>query len=178
MSKHIPESLRTAKSPFIDNLVIPVVAMQTTEDLAITNKIQVNDGIVTSIGPVHKLTKGYVLEKDRKVELYFENNGEDLRPIYSSLTKEGRMLLDYIMLYCLRENKLLCYIDAQDFMNKYQIKSRTTVWNCKKSLIDTTIIAGTSVKGWYWINPKFIFRGYRTKVQELLNNLKFNNKEV
>lgn len=177
MSKHIPESLKGAKSPFLDNLIIPVVAMQTTEDLAITRNIKADkDGVVTTIGPTHKITKGYVLEKDRKIELYFENNGEDLRPIYSSLTKEGRMLLDYIMFYCIRENKLLCYIDTQDFMDKYIIKSRTTAWNCKKSLIDLTIIAATSTKNWYWINPKFIFRGYRTKVQDLQNNLKFINQ--
>jgi hypothetical protein len=178
MSRHIPQSLRIAKSPFIDNLVIPVVAMQATEDLAITKNIRASvDGIVTTVGPIHKITKGYVLEKDRSVELYFENNGEDLRPVYSSLSKEGRMLLEYILLYCLRENKLLCYIDSQDFMDKYVIKSRTTVWNCKKSLIDNTFIAPTSSQGWYWINPKFMFRGYRTKIQELQDNLKYSNKD-
>jgi hypothetical protein len=87
------------------------------------------------------------------------------------------MLLEYIMLYCLRENKLVCHIDTQDFMDKYHISSRTTVWNCRKNLIDHTFIASTSSKGWYWINPKFIFRGYRTKVLELQNNLDFKNKE-
>ena len=87
------------------------------------------------------------------------------------------MLLEYIILYCLRENKLLCYIDTQEFMDKYQISSRTTVWNCRKNLIDHTFIAPTSSKGWYWINPKFMFKGYRTKVHELQNNLDFKNKE-
>lgn len=177
MSKHIPESLKSAKSPFLDNLVIPVIAKQHSEDLSITNKIKVEDGIVISVGPQHKITKGYVLEKDKKVEFYLENNGEDLRPAYSSLSKEGRMLLEYIAMYCLRENKLLCYIDTQDFMDKYLISSRTTVWSCRKNLIDHTFIAPTSSKGWYWINPKFIFKGYRTKVHELQNNLDFKNKE-
>jgi hypothetical protein len=177
MSKHIPESLKAAKSPFIDNLVIPVVHKYTTEELTVASKTKTVDGIVVSTGPINKIVKGYLIEKDRKIEMYFENNGEDLRPIYAAITKEGRMLLDYILLYCLRENKLLCYIDTQEFMNVYIIKSRTTVWNCKKSLIDLTIIANTSVKGWYWINPKFVFRGYRTKLQELQNNLKRFNDE-
>lgn len=177
MSKHLPEILKTAKSPFIDSLVIPVVAMKKVEDLANLENIQSEDGTIISTGPVHKIAKGFVLEKDRKVHLYFENDGEDLRPVYSSLSKEGRMLLEYIVMYCLRENKLICYVDTQDFMDKYQISSRTTVWNCKKSLIDNTFIAATSVKNWFWINPKFIFRGYRTKVSELQNNLKFNNKD-
>jgi len=177
MSKHIPESLKGAKSPFLDSLIIPVIARQYTEDLMIAGKQKVEDGIVVSTGPLQKIIKGYVLEKDKKVELYVENNGEDLRPAYSSLTKEGRMLLEYIMLYCLRENKLICYIDSQDFMDKYSISSRTTVWNCRKNLIDHTFIASTSSKGWYWINPKFIFKGYRTKVLELQNNLDFKNKE-
>jgi hypothetical protein len=177
MSKHLPEILKTAKSPFVDTLVIPVVAMKKVEDLANLENIQSEDGTIISTGPVHKISKGFVLEKDRKVHLYFENDGEDLRPAYSSLSKEGRMLLEYIMMYCLRENKLVCYVDTQDFMDKYNISSRTTVWNCKKSLIDNTFIAATSVKNWFWINPKFMFRGYRTKVQELQNNLKFNNKD-
>jgi hypothetical protein len=177
MSKHIPESLKGAKSPFLDNLIIPVIARQYTEDLMVAGKQKVEDGIVVSTGPLQKITKGYVLEKDKKVELYVENNGEDLRPAYSSLGKEGRMLLEYIMLYCLRENKLVCHIDTQDFMDKYNISSRTTVWNCRKNLIDNTFIASTSSKGWYWINPKFIFRGYRTKVLELQNNLDFKNKD-
>jgi hypothetical protein len=177
MSKHLPEILKTAKSPFIDSLVIPVVAMKKIEDLANLENIQSEDGTIISTGPVHKIAKGFVLEKDRKVHLYFENDGEDLRPVYSSLSKEGRMLLEYIVMYCLRENKLICYIDTQDFMDKYNISSRTTVWNCKKSLIDNTFIAATSVKNWFWINPKFIFRGYRTKVHELQNNLNFKNKE-
>ncbi len=175
MSKHIPDSLKGAKSPFLDNFVIPVYAKTYTEDLAITSKMKVEDGIVSSVGPTHKLTRGYVLEKDRKIEMYLENNGEDLKPYYSSLSKEGRLLLDYIILYCLRENKLLFYIDTQEFMNKYIIKSRTTVWNSKKDLINLTFIAPTSAQNWYWINPKFVFRGYRTKLQELQENLKFKN---
>jgi hypothetical protein len=177
MSKHLPEILKTAKSPFVDTLVIPVIGMKKIEDLANLKNVQAEDSTVISTGPVHKIAKVFVLEKDRKVHLYFENDGEDLRPAYSSLSKEGRMLLEYIMMYCLRENKLVCYVDTQDFMDKYNISSRTTVWNCKKSLIDNTFIAATSVKNWFWINPKFMFRGYRTKVQELQNNLKFNNKD-
>lgn len=179
MSKQVPESLKAAKSPFLESLVIPVVARQTTEDLSISSKVKFDKetGIITSVGPVHKITKGYVLEKDRRVELYFENDGEDLRPAYTSLSKEGRMLLDYILMYGLRENKLYCYIDSKEFMEKYMLSSRTTVWNCKKNLIDHTFIAPTSCQGWFWINPKFMFRGYRTKVHEMQGNLKFSNKE-
>ncbi len=177
MSKQVPESLKSAKSPFLDNLVIPVYHKYVTDDLLVAGKQVIEDNIVVSTGPINKITKGYILEKDRKVELYFENNKEDLRPAYTSLSKEGRMLLDYILMYCLRENKLFIYLDTKDFMEKYMISSRTTVWNCRKNLIDHTFIAPTSSQGWYWINPKFMFRGYRTKLQELQNNLKFNNKE-
>jgi hypothetical protein len=176
MSKHIPDSLKGARSPFLDSLVIPVYAKSHTEDLAITSKIKVENGIVSSVGPIHKLTKGYVLEKDRKVEMYFENDGEDLRPFYSAVSKEGRLLLEYVMLYCLRDNGLIFYIDTQDFMDKYIIKSRTTVWTSKKDLINLGFIAPTSVQNWYWINPKFVFRGYRTKLQETQDNLKYKNE--
>ena len=71
MSKHLPEILKTAKSPFIDSLVIPVVAMKKVEDLANLENIQSEDGTIIATGPVHKISKGFVLEKDRKVHLYF-----------------------------------------------------------------------------------------------------------
>ncbi len=175
MSKKTPEALRTAKNPFIESLIIPVVARQVVEDLIIAGKIQQDKdtGLITSVGPINKISKGYVIERDRKVDLYYENNGVDLRGDYTSLSKEGRMLLEYIIFYCLRENKTHCYIDFQDFMEKYQIKSRTTAWNCKKVLIDNAFIAPTSYQSWFWINPKYMFKGHRTKVQELNHCLKF-----
>jgi hypothetical protein len=177
MSKHTPESLKAAKSPFLDNLVIPVIYKVVTEDTVNLKRIKVEDGIVTKVGPTNKINKSYVIEKDKKIEIYLENDKEDLRPYYLALSKEGRMLLDYIMLYCLRENKLYCYIDTKEFMEKYNLSSRTTVWNCKKNLIDNTFIASTSCQGWFWINPKFIFKGYRSKLDDLKNNLKFKNDE-
>jgi hypothetical protein len=176
MSKHIPDSLKGARSPFLDSLVIPVFYKTRTQDLAVTSKIKVEDGIVSSVGPVHKHTTGYILEKDRKIEMYFENNGEDLRPFYSAISKEGRLMLEYIMLYCLRENVLLFNVDSKDFMDKYIIKSRTTFWKSKKDLINLGFIAPTSVQNWYWINPKFVFRGYRTKLIETQNNLNYKNE--
>jgi hypothetical protein len=176
MSKQVPDSLKGAKSPFLENLTIPVIAKRITEDTVTIGKVKVEDGIVVSTGPVNKITKGFVIEKDRKVELYYENNKEDLRPVYSAISKEGRMLLDYILFYALRENKLYCYIDGKDFMEKYSIASRTTFWNCKKNLIDLTFISATSCQGWFWINPRFMFKGYRSKLVELQDNLKYSNE--
>lgn len=177
MSKHTPDSLKGAKSPFLDSLTIPVVVKFTTEDSINPSKIKVEDNMVVKTGPVNKINKSYVVEKDRKIELYLENDKVDLRPFYAALSKEGRMLLDYIMLYCLRENKLYCYIDTKEFMTVYNVASRTTVWNCKTNLINNSFISPTSCKGWFWVNPKFIFRGYRTKIDELKDNLKFNKEE-
>lgn len=173
MSKHTPDSLKGAVSPFLENLVIPVIALHSTEELSNLNKATAENDVITSIGPIHKLTKSFIVEKDRAVDIYFENNGEDLRPLYTSLSKESRTLLDYIQMYCLRENKLLCYIDKKDYMDKYNVKSRTTVWNSKKDLINNTFIAPTSCSDWFWINPKLIFKGQRTKVKELEKCLKF-----
>jgi hypothetical protein len=176
MSKQVPDSIKQAKSPFIQELKIPVFNKQVSEDLAVMDRLSVENDVVISLGATHTIKRGYVIEKDRKVNLYYENDGEDLRPAYSSLSKEGRMLLEYILLYCLRENKLYCYIDFKDFMEKYNVFSRTTVWSSKKNLIDHIFIAPTSHNGWYWINPKYMFKGYRTKVYELQDNLKI--KEV
>ena len=177
MSKHIPDSLKGVKSPFTDNLVIPIFTRYNTEDVSNPSKSVIKNDIIVATGETHKISRSYTLEKDRKVDLYYENNGEDLKPYYTALSKEGRMLLDYILFYCLRENKLLCYIDTKDFMDKYMIKSRTTLWNSKKNLINLTFITSTSCQNWYWINPKFMFKGYRSKVIELKDNLKYTTKE-
>lgn len=178
MSKRTPDSLKGAKSPFLENLVIPMYLHTDVEETIKVGDIKVSNNTVTSLGnAVSKTTKYYPREKDRNIHLYHENNGEDLRPVFAALSKEGRMMLDYIMLYCLRRDKLLFYIETQDFMDKYMVKSRTTVWNSKKDLINMGFIAPTSCQNWYWVNPKFIFKGLRSKIKELEGNLKYYNKE-
>lgn len=176
MSKHTPHILKGMKCPFLEDFVIPMYVRNHTEETVLLGKIKVKDGVVGSLGHTSKATKSYPIEKDRKINLYYENNGEDLRVTYSALSKEGRAMLDYIMFYCLREGKLLFYIDTKEFMGKYMIKSRTTVWNSKKDLVDLKIIASTSVQGWYWINPKYVFRGFRSRVEEMQDNVKFKNE--
>ena len=57
MSKQVPDSLKGAKSPFLENLTIPVIAKRITEDTVTIGKVKVEDGIVVSTGPVNKITK-------------------------------------------------------------------------------------------------------------------------
>jgi len=38
------------------------------------------------------------------------------------------------------------------------------------NLITIYLLCSTSYKGWYWINPKFFFRGERIKCHELKDN--------
>jgi hypothetical protein len=170
MSKHTPEGLKAATSPFLENLVIPTIALYKVEARIDPTNIKVADGVINSVGIVDQVKKTFVVEKDRRINLYYENNGVDLRPYYSKLSKEGRMLLDYLLLYCLREDKLHCYIDSQEFMKIYGVSSRTTIWNSKKNLVDIGFIAATSYTGWYWINPKFFFKGERLKCDALKDN--------
>ena len=171
MSKKTPDSLKTAVNPFLEELVIPIVILSKYESRVDPSSIKVEGNTVVSTGFSDTVKRSYVQEKDRKVTLYFENNGVDLRSVFSRLSKEGRTLFDYILFYCLREDKLYCYIDYQEFMQVYNIASRTTVLNCKKNLIDNGFIAATSVKNWYWINPRLFFRGTRSKCKELKDNL-------
>ncbi len=169
--------MKEAKSPFIEGLVIPMYLRSHVEETVSLDKIKIGNGVITETGKVTKTTKGYPVEKDRSIHLYYENSGEDLRIVYASISKEGRCLFDYIMFHCLRENKMLFYIDTKDFMDKYMIKSRTTVWNSKNDLVKLGLIAATSVQGWYWINPKYVFRGFRSKLKELEGNLSYYKKE-
>ena len=39
-----------------------------------------------------------------------------------------------------------------------------------------TFISATSCQGWFWINPRFMFKGYRSKLVELQDNLKYSNE--
>jgi len=170
MSKQTPEGLKSATSPFLENFKIPAVALYKVEARIDPANIKLAEGMIDSIGHIDQVKKSFIVEKDRKISLYFENDGVDLKPYYVKLSKEGRLLLDYILFYALRENKLHCYIDTQEFMKVYDVSSRTTIWNSKKNLIDSGFIAATSYKGWYWINPKFFFRGERIKCHELKDN--------
>jgi hypothetical protein len=171
MSKHTPDELKSAKSPFIESLRIPVYYMTKTETLSNLNNMTVDGDVITSTGPTTSLNRKYIVEKDRKISMYYENNETDLRDDYMKLSKEGRLLLEYIKLYSLRENKLYFYLDQADFMIRTGITSRTTLWSCKKDLINSSFIAATSCTSWFWINPKYLFRGERSKCIEMKGNL-------
>lgn len=171
MSKKTPESLKSAVNPFLEGFKIPIVVLSKYESRVDPSSIRVEENVVVATGSADTVRRSYVQEKDRKINLYFENDGVDLRPVFSRLSKEGRLLFDYILFYCLREDKLYCHIDSQEFMKTYNIASRTTVLNCKKNLIDNGFVSATSVKNWYWINPKLFFRGTRSKCKELKDNI-------
>ena len=173
MGKHTPDGLKTAVNPFIETLEIPVVILNKYESRVDPKNIKVQDGIVTTLGGLDQIKKSYFLEKDRSINVYYENNGIDLRPYFLKLSKEGRILLEYVLLYCLRQNALYCNIDTADFMKVYEVSSRTTVWNAKKCLLDAGFISATAYKGWFWINPKFFFKGERSRCIELKDNLMF-----
>lgn len=172
MGKHTPDSLKNAKSPFLESLVIPVF-MNTKEKTKVDiDKITTENGIVTKLGQKEVTKSSFLVEDDSHVRMYHENNGTDLRPFYAKLSKEGRAMLEYIMFHCLREDKLCFYLDNKDFMAKYEVKSHTTVWSSKKDLINNNFISPTSCRDWYWINPRFVFKGKRSLMPEMKDNLK------
>jgi len=177
MSKKVPKELAEAISPFTEGLQIPIYGMTKVEQRIDPTKIKIVGGAITNVGMVENIKKSFFVEKDRKIHIYYENDKGDLRGYYKRLTKEGRLLLEYIMFYCLRRNKLYCFIDSNEFMELYDVTSRTSFWAYKKNLIDSGFISPTSCQGWYWINPKFFFKGDRYKCKELEANITFSNEE-
>lgn len=177
MGKHAPNELKTAVCPFKEDLKINVFIKGYSESRINPANIQMADGVITGVGTVDKMYKSWVLEQDKRVNLYTTNNGKPLDEYYQKLTVQSRLLLEYILFYCLREDKLYCYIDSQEFSDKYNLKSRTTFWSCKKTLINAGFIAETAYRGWYWINPKLIFKGVRHKTEELQENITIITKK-
>lgn len=177
MSKKIPDNLKSAICPFKSELEIEVFVKGSMETRVNPSNIKMTMGIITSMGSTDVVYRNWYIEKDKRVETYTTYKGESLEPIYKQLTKEAIMLLEYIKRNCLREDKLLFYMDFDSVKEGLDISSRTTYWKAKKVLIDLGFIAGTSNNGWYWINPKFTFKGVRHKSEDLKDNVIITKKK-
>lgn len=172
MGKKVPDSLRNAVCPFKNDLDIEVFVRGHVETRINPSNIEIADGVITNVGTSDKIYKSWLLEKDKKIITYTSYKGESLEEYYKLLTKEGVYLLEYIKRNCLREDKLYFNLDFDEYAVYADVSSRTSFWKAKKNLIDVGFIAETSNRGWFWINPKFMFKGYRHKCDDLKDNIK------
>jgi hypothetical protein len=177
MGKHAPESLRSARCPFKEDLKINVFIRGKLENRIDPANIKQADGIVVGVGNIDKVYKSWILEQDKRVEVYLTNAGKSLDEYYDKLNKEGSYLFEYIKRNCLREDTLYFNMEYDEYAEVTKTKSRTSYWSAKKNLIDSGFIAETSYRGWYWINPKLTFRGNRYKCAELKDNVNIVSKK-
>jgi hypothetical protein len=178
MGKKVPDNLKTAFCPFTSDLEVEVFIKGQHESRINPSNIEMADGVITKVGTIDKVYKSWILERDRRVISYVTYKGESLEEYYKLLTKEGLYLFEYIKRNCLREDKLYFNLEFKEFTEHSGINSRTSFWSAKKNLIDIGFIAETSNRSWYWINPKFAFRGVRHKCEELKDNIVIVTKKT
>jgi hypothetical protein len=168
--KRVPAIIKLEDCPFIEGLEIEVYVKGTSETRINPSNIRNNGGVITSVGVPEFVYRRWAVEKDNRVETYTSYKGGSLEEFYNRLGREAYYMLGYIQRNCLRENKLYFYMDAIMYEDATRSK-RTTFWRAKKDLIENGFIAECNARGWYWINPKFAFKGVRSKTDELKDNV-------
>lgn len=107
-----------------------------------------------SNGDYHKNT--FISEKNEKVSFYISVSNKD---VLMKLGCSGMRLFLWICSTIKRKEDRY-WLNVPKFMREADI-TINTVKSGIKELIDSNIIALTDVKGVYFINPNFIFRGNR-----------------
>jgi hypothetical protein len=115
--------------------------------------------------------EGILVNKEVDVEytpytkVYQKSN---LRLIIAGLTDKSKSLYLWIT-YELDSNKDYLWINVPRYMEENKLSSLTTYYNAIKELQRWNIMVNTTVKGVYWINPEYFFRGNR--IEKYPNNL-------
>lgn len=93
----------------------------------------------------------------------------DRRKIIEGLSGTSSRIWLKVM-YSLEHGKDFVKIDTRSYMKAMGIKSELTFRNALKELVRYGLLALTTKRGFYWINPDFIFQGDRIK--KYPNNVK------
>jgi len=99
------------------------------------------------------------LERDAFVKLYSHHSK---REAVAALGSGAQRLLLWIA-YKLKPGKDYIWLDYRVYMKECSISSVNTFKKDRKELWDNNIIAPSSLRGVFWINPEFMFVGSRLK---------------
>lgn len=171
MSKHRPKNIEN--NPFLEGFKFDVFYYGKNLKYVNPDNIKVDGGVITQIAKDNLEVKTFLaIDKDKYVNLFFSNGTDKLDSVILKLPSSSLQLLVYVMSK-LREDDTIVEINVSEYMESTNIKSRTTFHNAKKQLILSGIIAPSSchLQGWFWVNPKYIYRGLRTKgLKENINS--------
>lgn len=115
------------------------------------------------------------LECQEYTKLY---KGADIRKVVSNLREPAKRLFLWIA-YEIESGKDYLWINKAQYMKDVGVTSVNTYKSGLEELIRYTLICESSIRGVYWINPRFIFCGsrinkYKVNVEEYKQKRKSN----
>ena len=118
----------------------------------------------------------YDMDHTQRCEVYYTTG---MKAVIMGLTDKAQRLLLYIQ-YSMVRGKDYFQFNPTDYMNKNEIKSRTTVTNAITELKRYGIIANAPRQTVYWVNPDIMFGGNRLNYynQEKFAHLHIISKRV
>lgn len=159
--KRKPKELKDRDNVFLLGFSIKCYTIVTKEDFTDTKGIKAKESVVVSLGNTISKMSSRDVELERFVVEYSSYYDEDLGTIIDILSDGAFRLYDYIKRNTKR-GKSYIYLNKYDYMNYRNIKSIKTWSGFEKELIDVGIIYPIENQGgWYWVNPKFYYSGYR-----------------
>jgi hypothetical protein len=159
--KRTPKDLKDNDNVFLSDFSIKCYTVVTKEEFTETKGIKAKESIVTSLGNSISKTSSRDIELEKFVIEYSSYYNEDLGTIIDVLSDGAFRLYDYIKRNTKKGKSYIC-LDKYAYMKFRNIKSIKTWYGFEKELIDAGIIYQTENHGgWYWVNPKFYYVGYR-----------------
>lgn len=163
------------ENPFLATFKNKVSVISKTVNLSQLDKAKIEESKVTELmGDAVFYKKNNIYERDEFWIEYGTHDGIKLFDIKLKLTANARLLYDYIKEE-IKRNKTCVYIDKVKFMQLAGITSQTTYIATKAALIKANIIAPSSsvYYGWYWVNPIFFFKGFRSDILSDYNEVDY-----
>lgn len=136
-----------------EKLTNPFVLNRPLEVVCIKPHSEEDDNLYTE-------SNKFYIERQRKINVYYDNHSNIDEMLYGNLTSKGRDLFLYIQ-YHIPENKDYISLKLDDVRRKTGI-SKNALVTALQSLKANGIITPKS-QSIYWVNPFYFFHGNRIK---------------
>lgn len=149
------------QNPFVGGLAIRYYGLSDEATYFNGKEVGIREGNIVKTGSSFTQKRIRDAELDRFVLEYQTYGKEDLLMIFDSLSDGAHRLYSRIK-YALRKRDSLVFLDRTLYIEKYKISIRTYEKYITE-LVNCGIIceAHSDKYGWFWVNPKFVYSGFR-----------------
>jgi hypothetical protein len=158
--KYKPRDLDASKNPFLSNMIVRVNLLEKEvvfHDL--DGMVKDDEVVVGFVNDSKRDVKRMVVELESQVSLQLSYLGKDNRELLCKM--KARTMFLYIACN-IGKNKTFFYLDRNEYMKMFDIKSQTTFITHRNELIDLGVISLSGKPNWVWVNPVYIFNGIRS----------------